>query len=357
GLSLSWAQQQLTLGDNAQRARAGLTNVLGIRAAGMGGTAIAAPESGTALYWNPAALASQRGFRIYGSIGGSAEGLDAAEDLMDVVEIIEDAEVNQTIALGDYFTIRDIVRRNSGEAIRGELGLLGSVEFSNFAIGYWAIGGGDAGVTYTRNGTEEVDWNAGAVGQGGAGVAYGTNLSSRLDVGVTARMALAGIAEAAGEAQATLDANDIPTDAEYTEDDQYSENDDDFTVDIGLLYACSDQSKIGLVGRNLTEPSFDLPNSPFDKLEASVDLGYAWTSDEGEIFAIDIHNLTEANDSASSVSAGINKPLTDWLDFRFGYGHNEPTVGIGLDIGALQLDVASALTWEDRVGVAGSVSF
>ncbi|MFW6156270.1 MAG: hypothetical protein ACOC7J_03035, partial [Armatimonadota bacterium] len=190
GIAVGWAQ----LGENAQRARAGLTNVMGARTAGMGGAAIAAPEPGTALYWNPAALALQRGTRLYGSIGGSAEGIDTAEDLADVVEIIDDAPSNfEDLGEDDYFTIRDIIKGNEDQPIRGELGMMGSFEINNFALGYWVIAGGDAGVEYTdpaQNGDiESVSWEADAAGQGGAGIAYGKRLSDSLNVGVTARMA------------------------------------------------------------------------------------------------------------------------------------------------------------------------
>jgi hypothetical protein len=353
GLTVCLAQG---LGSNAQRARAGMTSILGARATAMGGAAVAVPEDGTALYWNPAAMASHRNTEIYGSIGGSAEGLDTAEDLGDVVDIIGDATEGGFEALDtdDWLTILDVIERNNGSVVRGSLGAIGSIEMNNFGLGYWIIAGGDAVVNKPND--NQVNWNSAAVGQAGAGVGYGKSISDSVDVGVTARAAIFGIATANGNARDNDPADDV-VDATYTnaENDDY---DDDLTADLGLIYSPNENVHFGVVGRNLTQPSFDLA-APFGtvELDASFDIGYCYTDEKGGLFAVDVHNATSANDESSQLVVGAAAPLSDTCQFRFGYGDDQPTMGFGLELGGLQLDIASAIDWEDRVAVSGSWCF
>ena len=358
GLTIGWAQ--VDLGQSAARARAGMTNLLGTRATGMGGASVAAPEPGAALYWNPAALARERGFRLSGSLGGSAEGLSAAEDLRDVVDIIDDAQTAVDIGIEDFFTIRDIIIRNDGETIRGEAGLLGGLQYNNFALGYWVMAGGDAGVNHTQIGStdERVDWDATAAGQASAGVGYGHSLSEQLAVGVTVRQLWVGSGFSVGSAEARgIDEEArILVDAAYGEINDGAEYDDTITVDLGLLYSPDERVHYGLVGRNLTNPSFTgVP--AFEDLDLSVDLGYAYTWDDGSIFAIDCHNVTEANGKNSSIAVGLGAMLGRDVQIRTGYGAGSPVLGLGLSMGSFDLDIASALRWEDRVAISGSIVF
>lgn len=357
GLTVGWAQ---ALGDNASRARAGLTNVLGARVAAMGGAAVAVPQDGTAFYWNPAALASQRNFRLTGSLGGSAAGLSAVDDLKDIVDIIDEASTGVAIDTGDFFTVRDIIIRNDGQTIRGEVGALGSLQWNGFAIGYWAIAGGDAGVDHTETapGSERVDWDATAAGQASVGIAYGQGVSDRLDVGIAARNVWAGSGFSQGDARADGIDPDARTvaNATYGAINDGADYDSAITVDLGLMYSASERVRYGLVGRNLTSPSFSgVPG--FDGLDASVDLGYAYTTQDGGIFAVDLHNATAANGKGSSVAVGFAAPLGQDVQIRAGYGNGSPTLGLGLSIGGFALDLASALDWEDRVAISGSVAF
>ncbi len=344
----------------AARARGTVSSVLGAQATAMGGAFVAVANDGTALYWNPAALADHRNTRIYGAIGGASQNIDTAEDLADVVDILSEED---ELSLEDFTTIRDVTIDAAGNVVEGDLGAIGAIEMNNFALGYWLMAGGSGQLQYEDSlpASERVDWDADAVGQAGAGVAYGRDISGNIDLGITARAAAFSVADAVGEATAdygqtttvTLDnAHDVDTDTSYT-------------ADIGLMYTAGSASRFGLVGRNLTSPSFDLelerPSGATEtyeyEIEPSVDFGYAYTAEDGGIFAVDVHNITEANDLASEVAVGINEPLADWLDLRLGYGDDQPTFGLGLHLGSLQIDLASALTWEDRVGISGSATF
>lgn len=356
GLTIGWAQ--VNLGENATRARAGMTNLLGTRATAMGGASVAVPEPGAALYWNPAALARERGFRLSGSLGGSAEGLGVIDDLEDIVDIIDDAQTGVDLSVDDFFTIRDIII--DSDILRGEVGLIGGLQYNNFALGYWIIAGGDAGVDHTEiaAGHERVDWNATAAGQASAGIGYGHSISEQLAVGATVRALWVGSAFSDGSAEATgidEDARDFD-EATYGDIRDGAEYDDTITVDLGLLYSPNERVHYGLVGRNLTGPSFT--NVPgFDGLDVSIDLGYAHVWEDGGILAIDCHNVTDVNGKNSSIAVGLGAMLGRDVQFRTGYGAGTPTLGLGVSMGAFNLDLASALRWEDRVAISGSLVF
>jgi hypothetical protein len=362
GLSIGQAQQ---LQSAAQRARATLTSVVGAQATGMGGAFVAVANDGTALFWNPAALADHRNTRVYGAIGGQSDNIDTLDELLDVGDILEEED---GLTIGEFNTIRNVARRNDGEVVQGDVGAIGTIEVNNFAVGYWAIAGGNSVLDYEQvvplqgipAATETVDWDGDAVGQAGAGVAYGRSVSDRFDVGLTARLSALSVAVADGRATATT----IPEPAVTLENAYDVDTETDFTVDLGVMYATGPHNHFGLVGRNLTGPTFDMqlerPAGVMQiqqEIEASFDVGYSYMADDGGVFAVDVHNVTEANGVGSEIAVGISTPLADWLDARFGYGSDAPTFGLGLNLGSVQVDVASGLEWEDRVAISGSATF
>ncbi|MBD3293067.1 MAG: hypothetical protein GF393_09095 [Armatimonadia bacterium] len=349
----------------AQRARATLSSVIGGQATGMGGAFVAVANDGTALYWNPAALAGRRNTRVYGAIGGQSDNIDTLDELLDVADILEEED---GLTVQEFNTIRDVARRNDGSVIEGDVGAIGTVEINNFAIGYWAIAGGNAVLDYEQMDalqeipqvTESVDWDGDAVGQAGAGVAYGRSISTRWDLGITARLSALSVAAADGRATATT----IPEPAVGLANAYDVDTETTYTVDIGAMYRAGSHSQFGIVGRNLTSPSFDLmlerPSGVVEmqyEIEPSFDLGYSWMGDDGGVFAVDVHNVTEANDVGCEIAVGVSTPLADWLDARFGYGNDQPTFGLGLNFGSVNVDIASALNWEDRVAISGASTF
>ncbi len=351
--------------EGARRARATLTSVIGAQATAMGGAFVAVANDGTALYWNPAALARNRSTRLYGSLGGQSENLDTLDELLDVADILEKEDA---LTVGEFNQIRNVAIRNDGSVVEGDVGAIGTLEHNNFAIGYWAIAGGNALLEHDAvdvlqelpQGTETVNWDGDAIGQAGAGIAYGHRISDRWDVGLTARLAVLSLAVADGATTATT----IPEPSVTLDNAHDVDTDTTYTVDLGAMYSAGAHSRFGIVGRNLTNPGFDLllegaagTMQVEQEIDASVDVGYSYTADDGGVFAIDVHNLTEANGVGSSVAVGVSEPIADWLDVRFGYGNDAPTFGLGLHLGSVSIDVASALDWEDRVAIAGSVAF
>lgn len=340
--------------ENAARVQATMSSVIGAAATGMGGAFVAVADDGTALYWNPAALADNSGFRIYGAVGGASQNIDTIQDLIDVADILgEEDELSEE----DFDLIRDVAQRNDGVPVEGGIGAIGTIEFSQFALGYWAMAAGNGVLNYTQNiGAEMVDWTADAAGQAGAGIGYGRNISGPWNVGVTARLSALSLGYADGNAEmqvvpnATVDSNNV-TD---------SDTDTSYTVDLGVLYSADGRNRFGLVGRNLTSPSFDLELNAQQisaEIDPSVDLGFAHTTSDGSIIALDAHNVFEANDAGCELAVGISKPLCDIATLRLGYGNGTPTFGLGFTLGGFQLDLASALDWEDRVAIGASGAF
>jgi hypothetical protein len=336
-----------------------MSSVIGAAATGMGGAFVAVADDGTALYWNPAALADNSGFRIYGAVGGASQNIDTIQDLLDVADILGDED---ELSEEDFDLIREVAERNSGIPVEGGIGAIGTLEFSQFALGYWAMAAGNGVLNYTQNiGAEVVDWTADAAGQAGAGLGYGRNVSGPWNVGITARAAVLSLANAEGTAARPVVPNPVVTSDNVTDSDA----DTSYTVDLGVLYSPDARNRFGLVGRNLTSPSFDLelddalgnPQQISAEIDPSVDLGFAHTASDGSIIAVDAHNIFEANDVGCEIAVGISKPLCDVVTLRLGYGNDAPTFGLGFDLGGFQLDLASTFDWEDRVAIGASGTF
>ncbi len=344
---------------DAARAQAGLSSVVGTMATGMGGAFVAVANDGTALYWNPAALASHRGIRLYTSFGGASENIDTVDELLDLADILEQDE--GPLSTGDFDIIRDVARRNDNVPVEGNAGFISAIELGNFALGTWIIGGVDAVLDYSSvaDVSERVDFTAAGGAQGGAGLAYGRSLGPQWDVGVCGR--LAGMAVARGEGYASHVSGEEPT---LVNPEGDGDTDTSFTVDVGVIYAPDDRSRWALVGRNVTNPSFDMslegtegPTTIEMDLEPSVDAGYCYTAPDGAIIAVDVHNVTEANDVGSDLAVGMAVPLSSSASLRLGYGDGLPTLGLGLRLGGLRLEAASALDWKDRVALCGAIEF
>jgi len=339
----------------AGRARAGTTATIGTMAAGMGGAFVAVAEDATALYWNPAGLARQHGFSWYTTVGGETRNVDVLEELEDVADIVS---ADELITSDEFQLIRDVAQRNSGRPVSLGAGLFTGLTLGSFGLGVYGMVGADGQFAYTSGAAaapydERVDWTGTAFGQGGAGIGYGRRMSDSLDVGVTVKQA--GVYQAKDAAGYT-GYNADEDEAEVVSEDVEGEGDTALSLDLGMIYYGSGGGRWALVGRNLTGPSFTLGSETLE-LDPSFDIGYAVRTPDGDIVAIDLHNVTEANDANNDLAIGLRKRLTKRCDLRLGYSNHQPSLGMGLDLGFLNFGFAWAPDWKDRAVVSGALEF
>lgn len=339
----AWAQGA------TQRTRASGTSSIGTMAAGMGGAHVAVAAEPTALYWNPAGLARQHGARLYLSAGAATENMDVLEDVWDVADIVS---ADDTISLGDFLLIRDVVLRNRDRPISVAGGAFAGVGLDNWAIGAYAMGGADGRLAYSAGlesgaHSERVDWSGASIVDGAAAVAYGKVIDARWDIGVTAKMAILAASTADGYARYTVGESNVETFSNSAN----TEDDTSFTFDVGVIRHGENGQRWALAARNLTRPSFNLGGTTL-RVDPSLDIGYAYCPAEGDIVAVDLHNVTEANDGKREFAIGLQKRLAEGWDLRLGYGNDHPTLGLGVNAGFLTVGLAVAPGSRDRLVVS-----
>jgi hypothetical protein len=339
----------------AARARGSTSSTVGTMASGMGGAFVAVAEDATALYWNPAGLARQDGFSWYTAVGGETRNLDVLDELEDVADIVS---ADEAITSDEFDLIRDVAQRNSGRPVSVGAGLFTGFTFGSFGLGAYGTVGADGQFAYTSGAAaapydERVDWMGTAFGQGGAGIGYGRRVSDRLDVGVTVKEAGVYRAE---DAAGYAGYNAGEDEAEVSSVDVEGEGDTAFSLDLGVICHASDEQRWALVARNVTAPSFTLGSESL-RLDPSFDVGWARHTPEGDIIAIDLHNVTEANDAKNDFAIGLQKRLAKGWDLRLGCSQQQPTYGMGIDLGFLNLGIVVGGHWQNRTVVSGALEF
>ena len=130
------------------------------------------------------------------------------------------------------------------------------------------------------------------------------------------------------------------------------------SVDLGLLLRLNDRLRFGVVGRNLTSPSFDVSAGSDYTLDPQVRVGLAMNVAPGWVMAADVdltENETDALDGVKSRLASVGTELQlglseGHLALRAGAFSNlagelrdslTVTAGVGFRIWGLQLDLAA----------------
>ncbi len=325
---------------------------IGTRAIGMGDAFVAVADDVTALYWNPAGLSENSGFKWHTlSIGGAVDNLGVIDELGDVAYIL-DLDENDTIPAGDFNTLLRAARNTGGQPIEVEGSFMTGFALGSLAAGAYGQSAGLAGLTKVS--PTQVNAAANVVGFGAIGVGYGKQIHERLQVGVAVKQAY--LAEA--RIQKAYQSSGLITE---TADD--SDADNTLTADVGLRYRPEDNLRFGLVVRNITSPQFTLDlggtvGTVTRQVKPTVHIGVAaFDPAQGLTFAADIHNLTAENDASPTVHFGIEKIVNYNWAVRAGFRDAEFTWGLTGRLGPLKLGIASAFSYDDMFALSLTTDF
>jgi long-subunit fatty acid transport protein len=361
-------------------------SVVGPRALGMGGASVASVNDSTAVYWNPAALADFRkvDIRIPASMG-ARDHVDLQDKWDRIHEIhglvtagtgtARTDAINETLSL-----LNDLDKPHAGVDLDASLGLLISIPLGKSAMAVSGLGQMYAGISSTvdtfnlsstpSGTTPFVGYNHSAVtGIGVTAVeptlSFATSFGNKLFVGANAKMIYADTYVHSD----LLTANNFDTFSDNLDKSKTSSR--KASADIGILFKALDNLSLGLVGRDLTSPSFpvegvfaqkqvngDVTLAAYSreiKLDPQYRAGVAWTPFETFTVAMD-YDLTKNKTLTTgfedqTLALGLEKTFfSEYLNVRLGAYQNLAdsgakavyTGGIGLRLFALRLDVAGA---------------
>jgi hypothetical protein len=344
---------------------------------------VASVNDATAVYWNPAALADFR--RVDIRIPAST-GLRDHVDLKDKWDRINEirglvtsgtstAAINETLSL-----LHDLDKPGAGADLDASIGLLISIPLGRSALAVSGLGQMYAGLSPTvdtlntsstfSTAAPFVGFNNTAVTGIGMtavepAISFATSFGDKLFVGANAKMIYA----------------DTYVHSEFLAADKFDTFKDNLdksktssskaSADIGILFKALDSLSIGVLGRDVTSPSFPIEGIfaqkqgsgdvtlAFDTREIKLDpqyrAGIAWKPFETFTIAVD-YDLTKNKTFTTgfedqTLAVGLEKTLfSEYLNIRLGAYKNLAvsgtkavyTAGLGFRLFALRLDVAGA---------------
>ena len=209
---------------------------LGSRAAGLAGAFVGVADDASAVYWNPAGLAT-------GAI------------------------VSFLVSFADETTAPDDVQTSAGERHTGRIVAL---SLPPIGLAYYRIGAyGTSAVTGPPS-REEVGRSVQALTTSTVGVSLLHSLTDHIVVAVTPKIVHGSAARGVSGDVLASDGLDAAEDLEGAGETTYD-------VDAALMIAV-EQIRVGLVGRNLTKPSFEVTDGGEIELSREVRAGVAWGS-------------------------------------------------------------------------------
>ncbi len=346
--------------------------LVGPRAIGMGGAGVAVTTDALATYWNPAGLAMKQSvdFRIQGSVQGV--------DRFGIKDILDDIDAINT---GDT----SLPNQNRLQALQNKLSAPGT-----------SVSGIGAGGVYLKGhlGNHDFGVNISDVATGGlfaprtmTASVSGTSLVIDAPLEVRALEARqAGFSYARALAQRTVfvgatvkviqgaayfnEVQVIGADGtiKFIDDLKKAEISTKVGIDVGAIYRPSSRIIIGVVGKDLNEPTFDAPGGREFKLNPQVRGGIAVKPYSTLTLTFDgdvTSNKTLVPGVKSRVlSLGAEQTLlSEFISLRVGAFDNvedaksvvTPTAGLGLRIFALRLDLGGGYDFREQ-GLLGALS-
>ncbi len=357
----------------------------GARALGMGGAYLLATDDATAVAWNPAALVNLKRFTLPIEVAGRANF-----DVRDVTDLVDDLETirDQTnvadpaaviAAIQNAFNrVQNFARRNP--TMRASLSPIGGLSFGNYGL---TVSSGivvrvDSFVDTNNVGqfglaalpNPNLYASGGAAALTSIGIAYARPFPAGLTMGATVRWIRADFAGFLSGATTNAIALDPVIGQTFDRVDRSR-----FTLDVGALWEPTVQPpmvkvKYAAVVRNLLPvrfnlPAVDLAGNPvagFDfsfRLNPEIDLGVMGIWRERTIGVLELHNLTSSNGGDLSVHAGVEHWLgkNNVLALRVGYDDDRPVFGIGINLQAVRIDLATGFKPRERLAVGISFRF
>ncbi|MDA2910806.1 conjugal transfer protein TraF [Nitrospiraceae bacterium AH_259_D15_M11_P09] len=342
--------------------------LVGPRAIGMGGAGVAVTTDALATYWNPAGLAMKQSVDFL--IQGSVQGVDrfGFKDIIDDIDAIDTNIVaNQTSlqALLDKLSTPGTSFSGIGAGGVYLKGYLGNHAFG-VNISDVATGGMFAPrpMTALISGTSlvvDTPLDVQALEARQAGFSYARALAQRtVFVGATVKV-IQGAAYF-NEVQVIGADGTI----KFIDDLKKAEISTKVGVDVGAIYRPSSRIIIGVVGKDLNEPTFDAPGGREFKLNPQVRGGIAFKPYSTLTLTFDgdvTSNKTLVPGVKSRVlSLGAEQTLlSEVFSLRIGALKNvedaksivTPTAGLGIRIFALRFDVGGGYDFRESGALVG----
>jgi hypothetical protein len=269
---------------------------IGSRASGMAGAFVGVADDASAVYWNPAGIATGA-----------------------ILSILVD--------YGQGETAPDDPQTSAGERHRsGFVGLtLPPIGLAYYRLGTYGTGTAEAVVTGPES-REEVRRSVHALTTSTVGVSLLHSLNDYVVVSVTPKLVWASPRQGVSADVRAHDALDTAADLD-------GQSDTVFDVDAGVMMAL-DHVRVGLVARNLTTPTFAVTPVEFGDVEldhevrAGVAWGSGWPGNAAFVVAVDGDITTRRTPFGDrrDLAAGVE---TWWMNRRLGVrgGFRGSTVG------------------------------
>lgn len=374
--------------------------VVGARAVGMGGAGVAVTTDAYATYWNPAGLAMTKtiDIRVQGAVQltdrlGIADTLKDTNDVLNTTFTFDPANpqatANQVLAAKaklDALVAR-INQPGASISAAGTAGLYFKGYWGDHAFGFnvsdVATGGlfvptrltagcqarvatnGICSVGTSESLTVNGSLAANALEARQAGFSYAYAFADRtFAIGATAKL-IQGVAYTN-----RVSVQGSEGDLGFTSDLGKSKTTTALGIDLGALYRPSSWLRVGVVAKDINQPTFDAPDGSQFKLLPQVRGGIAVNPYESLTITVDgdiTKNQTLIPDIKSRmISAGAEQTiLSEFLSLRIGALKNTadansiwtPTAGFGLRVFALRVDLGGGYDFRERGALAsGSVS-
>lgn len=358
----------------------------------MGGAGVAVTDDALATYWNPAGLAMKKTIDVRGQVSAQFNDRLGVFETIDDVNALTRTYSNQTELEEGVRRLQGLVDRlNQPHAQVAAIaaggvymkGYLGNHAFGfnvsdvatgglfvpqQLAVNCTNVGAPIAGTPCGGGGTTNSVSVSGELALRGlearqAGFSYAYAFADRtFAIGATAKL----IQGAAYSDRVAIEGAD--GDFGITEDIGKAKTSTVFSIDVGALYRPASWLRVGIVGRDLTEPTFQAHNGDEFKLVPQF---------RGGLAVNPYHSLTVSFDAditsnktlipgykSQVLSLGAEqKLLWNILALRIGALKNVqdtnsgvvPTAGIGIRIFALQFDVGAGYDFREQQGI-GSAS-
>lgn len=342
--------------------------IVGPRAAGMGGAGVAVTHDALGTYWNPAGMALSKSWDI--QLQGSGQIVDRI-GLGQALKDLDDADLNDT-SPGNVAKIQAITDRinqpGASTSAMAAAGVYFKGTFGNHVFGFnvsdVATGGGfvpnpvtvsTGGGSVTVNG--QVAVRALEARQAAFSYAYAV-ADGRFAVGATAKIiqgaAYSNLVTVRGASSGFETSNDLGKATISTA----------FGLDLGVAAKPVDWLRLGIVAKDINQPSFDAPGGEV-KLLPQVRAGVAVNPYSSLTLTADA-DLTSnkaliPNVKSRVFSVGAEQTLfDDILALRIGAFKNvedpgsivTPTAGFGIRIFALRVDIGGGYDFRERGAIA-----
>ena len=345
--------------------------IVGPRAVGMGGAGVAVTTDSLATYWNPAGLAMSQTVDI--RVQGTVQGIDRL-GVIDTVKEINDLNKNNPANLSRAQGLADKINQ-PGATVSGigAGGLYFKGYWGNSAFGFnvsdVATSGGFVKTPISVTGTGPFQVNGQFAVRGlearQAAFSYAYAFADRtFAIGATVK-AIQGAAYTG-----LLDVNRANDSDNIKDSFGKAKLSTAVSVDVGAVFRPTSWLRVGVVGKDLTAPTFDAPDGSQFKLDPQARGGIAINPDSSLTLTFDgdiTSNKTLVPGLKSRVlSAGAEQTiLGDFLALRIGVLKNvedakstfTPTAGFGIRFFALRIDVGGGYDFREQQALAsGSIS-